>query len=206
MWLSSAYAEASMRLPGLVLALTLLAPVAVEAQQSRVPVIGVIRNGSKPINDVFASRFGRGMQALGWEDGRNIRYIFMWADRRDDRFPALAADLVARPVDVIIVAGDPAIRAAQRATSTIPIVGMADEMVGSAFAASMARPGGNVTGVSILAGELDAKRLALLHELVPQARRIGVLADPTTVPTVPEVEKAARDLGIDVVTRPAKNL
>src|SRR5262245_56868481 len=188
-----------------VLALSLLAPVALDAQQGRVPVIGVIRNASKPINDIFASRLARDMQALGWEDGRNIRYIFMWADQRDDRFPALAADLVARPVDVIIVAGDPAIRAALRATSTIPIVGMADDMVGSAFAASMARPGGNITGVSILAGELDAKRLALLHELVPQARRIGVLADPTTVPTVREVEKAARDLGINVVTRPAKN-
>src|SRR5262245_64768047 len=116
-----------MRRIGLVLALSLLAPLAIRAQQGRVPVIGVIRNGSKPINDVFASRFGRGMQALGWEDGRNIRYIFMWADRRDDRFPALAADLVARPVDVIIVAGDPAIRAVQRATSTIPIVGLADD-------------------------------------------------------------------------------
>ena len=194
-----------MRLIGLVLALSLVAPVAVEAQQGRVPVIGVIRSGSKPINDVFASRFGQDMQALGWEDGRNIRYVFMWADGRDDRFPALAADLVARPVDVIIVSGDPAIRAAQRATSTIPIVGLADDMVGSAFAASMARPGGNTTGVSILAGELDAKRLALLHELVPHARRIGVLADPTTVHTVPQVEKAARDLGIDLVTRHAKN-
>ena len=194
-----------MRVSGLVLALSLLAPVAVEAQQGRVPVIGAIRNGSKPINDVFASRFGQDMQALGWEDGRNIRYVFMWADGRDDRFPALAADLIARPVDVIIVWGDPAIRAAQRATSTIPIVGLADDMVGSAFAASMARPGGNITGVSILAGELDAKRLALLHELVPHARRIGVLADPTTVHTVPQVEKAARDLGIDLVTRHAKN-
>jgi len=194
-----------MRRIGLVLALSLLAPLAVDAQQGRVPVIGVIRNGSKPINDVFTSRFARDMQALGWEDGRNIRYIFVWADRRDDRFPALAADLVARPVDVIIVFGDPAIRAAKRATSTIPIVGLADDMVGSAFAASMARPGGNITGVSILAGELDAKRLALLHELVPHARRIGVLADPTTVLTVPQVEKAARDLGIEVVTRPAKN-
>src|SRR5262249_39868908 len=134
-----------------------------------------------------------------------IRYIFLWADRRDDRFPALAADLVARPVDVIIAFGDPAIRAVQRATSTIPIVGLADDMVGSAFAASMARPGGNVTGVSILAGELDAKRLALLHELLPHARRVGVLADPTTVLTFSQVEKAARDLGIEVVTRPAKN-
>ena len=181
------------------------APLAVAAQQGRVPVIGVIRNGSKTMNEVFASRFGQGMQALGWEDGRNVRYIFMWAEGRDDRFPALAADLVARPVDVIIVFGDPAIRAAQLATSTIPIVGLADDMVGSAFAASMARPGGNITGVSILAGELDAKRLALLHEMVPHARRIGVLADPTTVHTVPQVEKAARDLGIDLVTRHAKN-
>jgi putative ABC transport system substrate-binding protein len=189
-----------------VLAIGLLgAPLAVAAQQGRVPVIGVIRNGSKTMNEVFASRFGQGMQALGWEDGRNVRYIFMWAEGRDDRFPALAADLVARPVDVIIVFGDPAIRAAQLATSTIPIVGLADDMVGSAFAASMARPGGNITGVSILAGELDAKRLALLHELVPHARRIGVLADPTTVRTVPQVEKVARDLGIDPVIRPVKN-
>jgi len=194
-----------MRVIGLVLALSLLAPVAVEAQQGRVPVIGIIRIGSKPINDNFASRFGQGMQALGWEDGRNVRYIFMWAEGRDDRFPALAADLVARPVDVIIVSGDPGIRAAQLATSTIPIVGLADDMIGSAFAASMARPGGNITGVSILASELDGKRLALLHELVPHARRIGVLADPTTVRTVPQVEKVARELGIDLVTRPVKN-
>jgi len=186
-------------------ACVLAAPLAVEAQQDRVPVIGVIRNGSKSLNDGFVVPFGRNMQALGWEDGRTIRYIVMWADGRDDRFPALAADLVARPVDVIVVLGDPSIRAAQRATSTIPIVGLADDMVGSAFAASMARPGGNITGVSILAGELDAKRLALLHELVPHARRIGVLADPTTVLTVPQVEQAARDLGIDLVTSFAKN-
>src|SRR5262249_3479253 len=147
-----------------LLALTLLtAPLPVEAQQGRVPVIGVIRNGSKPINDGFAGRFGRDLQALGWEGGRNIRYMFVWADGRDDHFPALAAALVARSVDVIVVFGDPAIRAAQRATSTIPIVGLADDMVGSALAASMARPGGNTTGVSILAGELDAKRLALLR-------------------------------------------
>jgi len=189
-----------------VLALSLLlTSVTAEAQQGRVPVIGVIRNGLKSTNDVVSSRFRRDMQALGWEDGRNIRYIFMWADGRDDRFPALVAALVAQPVDVIVVFGDLAIQAAQRATSTIPIVGLADDMVGSAFAASMARPGGNITGVSILAGELDAKRLALLHELVPHARRIGILADPTTVPTVPQVEKAASDLGIDLVTRPAKN-
>src|SRR5262245_49816278 len=112
---------------GLLSLALLAAPLATEAQQGRVPVIGVIRNGSKPINDGFAGRFGRDMQALGWEDGRNIRYIFVWADGRDDRFPALAADLIARSVDVIIAFGDPAIRAVQRATSTIPIVGLADD-------------------------------------------------------------------------------
>jgi putative tryptophan/tyrosine transport system substrate-binding protein len=94
-----------MRLIGLavVLAIGLLgAPLAVASQQGRVPVIGVIRNGAKPINDVFASRFGQDMQALGWEDGRNIRYVFMWADGRDDRFPALAADLpVEQPTKLI---------------------------------------------------------------------------------------------------------
>src|SRR5215831_3717059 len=176
------------RLAVALLCLALLAaPLPVEAQQGRVPVIGIIRNGSKPINDGFASRFGRDMQALGWEDGRNIRYMFVWADGRDDRFPALAADLVARSVDVIVAFGDPAIRAAQRATSAIPIVGMTDDMVGSALAASMARPGGNTTGVSILASELDVKRLEILHEYVPQARRIAVLADPTTISTRAQV-------------------
>ena len=101
--------------------------------------------------------------------------------------PSLAGELVAQNADLIIPFGDPAIRAAQRATQAIPIVGMTDDMIGSGLAASLARPGGNTTGVSILASELDVKRLEILHDFVPQARRIAVLADPTTVSTRAQV-------------------
>ena len=109
------------------------------------------------------------------------------------------ARLVAQQADLIIPFGDPAIRAAQRATQTIPIVGMTDDMVGSRLAASLARPGGNTTGVSILASELDVKRLEILHEYVPQARRIAALADPTTISTRTRLASAARDLGLELV-------
>ena len=109
------------------------------------------------------------------------------------------ARLVAQQADLIIPFGDPAIRAAQRATQTIPIVGMTDDMVGSGLAASLARPGGNTTGVSILASELDVKRLEILHEYVPQARRIAALADPTTISTRTRLASAARDLGLELV-------
>src|SRR5258706_6859041 len=119
------------------------------------------------------------MRAIGWEDGRNVRFLFVWAEGRNERAPALAEELVAQNVDLIITFGNPAIRATQRATQAIPIVGMTDDMVGSGLAASMARPSGNTTGVSILAPELDVKRLEILHEFVPQARRIAVLADPS---------------------------
>jgi ABC-type uncharacterized transport system substrate-binding protein len=101
--------------------------------------------------------------------------------------------------------GNAAIRAAQQATRAIPIVGMADDIVGSRLAASMARPGANTTGVSILASELDVKRLELLHEFVPKVRRIGVLVDPTTVSTRPQLEKAALMLGIETVMFQAQN-
>jgi ABC-type uncharacterized transport system substrate-binding protein len=106
---------------------------------------------------------------------------------------------------VIITFGDPAIRAAHRATQAIPIVGMTDDMVGSGLVASMARPGGNTTGVSILAPELDVKRLEILHEFVPQARRIAVLADPSTISTRAQLTSAARDLGVELVIFEVQN-
>ena len=137
-------------------------PLAARAQQGRLPLIGVLRSNPKNVNEVFAEPFRRYMKAAGWEDGRNIRFLFVWAEGHSERAPALAGELVAQNVDLIITFGDPAIRAAQRATSAIPIVGMADDMVGSGLAASMPRPGGNTTGVSILASELDVKRLGNL--------------------------------------------
>jgi putative tryptophan/tyrosine transport system substrate-binding protein len=174
-------------------------PLAARAQQGRLPVVGVLRPNPKDVNETFAQPFRRYMKAVGWEEGRNIRFVFVWTEGRSERASALAAELVAQSVDLIISFGDPGTRAAQRATQIIPIVGMTDDMVGSGLAASMARPGGNTTGVSILASELDVKRLELLHEFVPQARRIAVLADPSTISTRALVMRGAHDLGVEVI-------
>src|SRR5690348_15273092 len=169
------------------------------AQQGGLPLVGVLRPNSKDITETFAEPFRRYMKAIGWEEGRNIRFLFVWAEGRSDRATALAGDLVAQNVDLIIPFGDPAIRAAQRATQTIPIVGMADDMVGSGLVASLARPGGNTTGVSILASELDVKRLEILQEYVPQAQRIAALVDPSTISTRTRLANAAQGLGLELV-------
>jgi putative ABC transport system substrate-binding protein len=174
-------------------------PLAASAQQDRVPVVGVLRPNRKDVLETFAEPFRRYMKAIGWEEGRNIRFLFVWTEARSERAPALVSELVAQNVDLIVTFGDPAIRAAQRATQTIPIVGMTDDMVGSGLAASLARPGGNTTGVSILASELDVKRLEVLHDFVPQARRIAVLGDPTTISTRAQLAKAARELDVELV-------
>jgi len=97
-------------------------PLAARAQQRDLPLIGVLRPNPKDVNEVFAEPFRRYMKAAGWQDGRNIRFLLVWAEGRSERAPALASELVAQNVDLIITFGDPAIRAAQRATSAIPIV------------------------------------------------------------------------------------
>jgi putative tryptophan/tyrosine transport system substrate-binding protein len=182
-------------------------PLAAQAQQSgRLAVIGVLRTNPKDIKETFAEPFRHYMRALGWEEGRNIDFKFLWADGQMDRMPALAGEFVRAKVDVIIVFGDPAIRAAQRATATIPVVAMADDLVGSGFAASLRRMSAdNMTGVSILASELDVKRLELLHEFVPRARRIGVIIDPSTISTQPLLEKAAHSLGLELSFADVRN-
>jgi putative tryptophan/tyrosine transport system substrate-binding protein len=174
-------------------------PLAARAQQSRLPVVGVLRPNRRDVLETFAEPFRRYMKAIGWEEGRNVRFLFLWTEGLAERTPALAGELVAQNVDLIVTFGDPATRAAQRATAAIPIVAMTDDMVGSGLAASLARPGGNTTGVSILASELDVKRLEVLHEFVPQARRIAVLADATTVSTRAQLTSAARDLDVEPV-------
>jgi putative tryptophan/tyrosine transport system substrate-binding protein len=179
-------------------------PLAARAQQGRLPVVGVLRPSTKDA-EPFAEPFRRYMKAIGWEEGRNIRFLFAWMEGRNERAPLLAGDFVAQNVDLIVTFGDPAIRAAQRATQSIPIVGMTDDMVGSGLVASLARPGGNTTGVSILAPELNVKRLELLHEFVPQARRIAVLADPSTISTHAQLTSAARDLGVELVLFEVQN-
>ena len=174
-------------------------PLTARAQEAHVPVVGVLRANRQDVLETFAAPFRRYMKAIGWEEGRNIRFLFAWMGGRNERATELAGELIAQKVDLIITFGDPAIRAMQRATQAIPIVGMTDDMIGSGLAASLARPGGNTTGVSILASELDAKRLEILHEFVPQARRIAVLVDTTTISTRAQLASAARNLGVELV-------
>jgi putative ABC transport system substrate-binding protein len=173
-------------------------PLAARAQQSRLPLVGILRGSSKDA-EIFLGPFRRYMKAIGWEEGRNIRFLSVFTEGRNDRAPALAGEFVGQNVDLIIAFGKPLIQASQRATETIPIVGMADDVVGSGLTDSMARPGRNTTGVSIFGSELDVKRLEILHEFVPQARRIGVLADPTTISTRAQLTSAARDLDLELV-------
>jgi putative ABC transport system substrate-binding protein len=173
-------------------------PLAAHAQQGRMPLVGVLRPNPKEA-EIFAEPFRRYMKAIGWEEGRNIRFLFVWADGRIERMPALIGELMGQNVDIVVPFGDPAIRAAQQATQSIPIVAMTDDMVGSRLVASMARPGSNTTGVSILASELDVKRLEILREFVPHARRIAVLGDPSTISTRAQLATAARALGVELV-------
>jgi putative ABC transport system substrate-binding protein len=166
------------------------------AQQGCCRIIGVLA----PNPTVFATlNLERDLGAVGWVSGRDYRLLFRASDSRNELLPRLAAELVAQKTDVIFAAGDQAVIAAQQATTAIPIVGIVDDMVGSKLITSMARPGSNTTGISILASELDVKRLQLLHEIVPQASRVGVLADPTTVATGPQLAAAARALNIELI-------
>lgn len=177
-------------------------PVPAHAQQKGMQVIGLLAPNPK----VFATlTMESDLAEFGWEAERNLRLVVRTSTGTNEALPALAADLVAQKVDLIFAAGDRATIAAQRASKSIPIVSVCDDMVGSHLVESMARPGGNTTGMSIFASELDVKRLQLLHELVPQAARIGILADPTTISTRPQLEAAAPALGAELVIALAAN-
>ena len=144
--------------------------------------------------------FRQGLSETGYVEGQNVTIEYRWAEGRYDRLPALAADLVGRKVDVI-VAGGPAARAAKNATSTIPIVFTSGDAVGNGFVASLARPGGNLTGISFLNPGLNPKRFELLSELVPQAKVIALLVNPNS--PAPEhviraVQEAARAKGVQL--------
>jgi putative tryptophan/tyrosine transport system substrate-binding protein len=139
---------------------------------------------------------------FGLIDGKNVRLEMRLAEGRLERFPGLAEALVRDGATVILAFGEPAGQAAQTATATIPIVCVADDLVGSGLAASLARPGSNMTGVSILATELDAKKIELLKELLPDAKRFGVINDPTTSggERLQKIDRTARHLGIEIQT------
>jgi len=155
-------------------------PLAARAEQKPMPVIGYLAGGSPGLQVPNVAAFRRGLSETGYVEGQNVTIEYRWAEGRYDRLPALAADLVGRKVDLIAAAGGPGpAQAAQKATSTIPIVftGVGDP-IAEGLVASLARPGGNITGFAVLVVELTPKLLELLSDLVPQTRVIALLINP----------------------------
>jgi putative ABC transport system substrate-binding protein len=154
------------------------------AQQKAMPVIGYLISGSPGSNAPNVAAFRQGLSEAGYIEGQNLAIEYRWAEGRYDRLPGLAADLVGRNIDVIVTSAAPGIQAAKSATSTIPIVFIGGgDPVASGLVASLARPGGNLTGISIMSTELNPKRLDLLSYLVPQARVIALLVNPNSAIT-----------------------
>jgi putative tryptophan/tyrosine transport system substrate-binding protein len=176
-------------------------PHAARAQQPALPVIGFLETRSPAAITERLRAFRQGLKETGYVEGENVAIDYRWAEEFE-RLPELAAQLVRRPVAVLAAAGGfAAVFAAKGATTTIPVVfGVSDDPVKLGLVASLARPGGNLTGVNFLNIELTAKRLELLREMVPRAARIAVLVNPTnpvnTQTTLQEVEAAARAMGL----------
>jgi putative tryptophan/tyrosine transport system substrate-binding protein len=183
-------------------------PVTAGAQQAgKTPRVGYIRAGT-PANDPYREEFVRGMRDLGYVEGRNIAYEFRHYGDDVESIPSLINDLLRAKVDIIVAGGTAAVRAAQTATQSIPIVmGAAADPVGSGLIASLARPGSNTTGLSVMATELTVKRLELLKEVMPQAARIAIVQKPGS-PAHPmfikEIEPTAGLLGFTYRTFEAR--
>jgi len=179
-------------------------PLAAHAQQPVLPVVGFIRTTSADDSVKLVEAFRRGLGEAGYVEGRNVVIEYRYAQGQIDRLPALAADLVARRVAVLAATGGTvSARAAKAATSTIPVVfTTGDDPVKAGLVASLSRPGGNVTGVSVFTARLGAKRLALLHELIPAATTIAILLNPKNPDSEDEAKdvlEAARALGVQIL-------
>ena len=174
------------------------------AQQQSMPVVGFLEPRSPHVIANLLRAFHQGLKETGHAEGENVVIEYRWAENENDRLPALAADLVRRQVTVITAPGStPAALAAHAATTTIPIVfGIGTDPVELGLVASLNRPGGNVTGVSTLSVEVGAKRLELLHEVVPTATTMALLVNPTSPalsePTTRDLQAAARVLGLNI--------
>jgi putative ABC transport system substrate-binding protein len=175
-------------------------------QPAKQPAIGYLVGNSLSSQTGRIEAFRQGLRGLGYVEGENIAIDWQSADGKFDRLPALAAELVRRKVEIIVTAGPGPTRAAKNATSTIPIVMTNDsDPVGAGFVASLARPGGNITGLSTLAPELSGKKLEILKEAVPRLSRVAVLGTSTTpgnTQQLKEVERAAGALGVKLQALP----
>jgi putative ABC transport system substrate-binding protein len=179
-------------------------PLAARAQQNsaKLPTIGYLGTATPAAWSQWTAAFLQRLHELGWLEGRTLVVEYRWAEGRTERFAEIAAEFVRRKVDIIVTSGA-ALAAARAATSTIPIVfAAANDPLNGGFVASLARPGGNVTGLSTQAPELGGKRLGLLREMIPDLHRLGIMANvgyAASVTEMSEAQAAARSLGLEVV-------
>jgi putative ABC transport system substrate-binding protein len=186
-------------------------PLAARAQQAgKLPTIGYLISGTPEGQRAWAAAFVQRLRELGWIEGRTVAIEYRWGEGRSERFAEVAAEFVRLKVDVILAGGTEAALAAKRATSVIPIVfPSAGDPVGSGLVASLARPGGNVTGLSNLGSGLAAKRLELLREVVPDLRRLAVMANVDYsggLTERDEIDAAARTLGLEIISLPIRRM
>jgi putative ABC transport system substrate-binding protein len=180
-------------------------PLAAQAQQSTTPVVALINGGSADAFVRYAPAFRKGLSEMGYDEEKNVTVEYHWLEGKYALLPDLLDNLIRRRVAVIATPGStPASLAAKAATATIPIVfGVGDDPVALGLIANLAKPGGNVTGINFFAFEVNAKRLGLMHELLPKASRFAVLVNPDNAPsaqsTSNEIRKAAHGLGLDVL-------
>ena len=183
-------------------------PLAARAQQSALPVIGFLRTSSFANSMELVAAFRQGLKDVGFVEGQNVAIEFASADDHADRLPALVADLIHRPV-AVIVGNSISVMAAKAATTTVPIVfTYGGDPIEARLVTSLNRPEGNVTGVTFFSDELGSKRLELLHQFAPKATTIGVLMDPLTPNTKVErrsVQAAAKAIGLQLVDLDARN-
>ena len=178
-------------------------PLAAHAQQAgKLPTIGFLGATTPSAQGQWVAAFVQRLRELGWIEGRTVAIEYRWAEGRSERFAEIAAEFVRLKVDVIVTSGTAPVLAAKQATSVIPIVfAVAGDPVGTGLVASLARPGGNVTGLSNPETDLAGKRLELLREVVPGLRRLAIMANvgnPVAVLEMGEVQAAARTLGLEV--------